>query len=158
MKIECGDCSDFVELTERNYGKILNRYGFRPLKCSSERGGRECLLMVESDSSRMLFVRSDGSNNCGLGSLGAEFPAGGFDSYGETGWYHVVTLLEFKTGKKLLSRRRLNRFLEGKDDYFAWQADLLSKNAEMLFELFRDENEKAWRDEFLRYYKALIEG
>ena len=36
MKIECGDCNDFVELTERNYGKILERYGFRPLKCSSE--------------------------------------------------------------------------------------------------------------------------
>jgi len=74
------------------------------------------------------------------------------------GWYSIVALLEFKTGKKLLTRRRLDKFIEGKENYLSWQEELLTKNADMLFDLFRDENEKTWRDEFLRYYKALIEG
>ncbi len=158
MEIECGDCSEFVELTERNYGKILNRYGFRPLECSSERGGRECLLMVESDSCRLLFVRSDGVETCELGSADAEFPAAGLDVHGDSGWYHIVELLEYKTGKKLLTRRRIAKFSENKADYFTWQAELLSENAEMLFDLFREGREQAWKDEFLQHLRALLEG
>jgi hypothetical protein len=156
MNIECGDCSDFVELTERTFGKILDQFGFHPVQCESDHDGRECLLMAESERCRLLFVRSDGSDNCGLGSLGAEFPAGGFDSHADTGWYHVVTLLEFKSGKRLLTRRLLDKFLEGKESYFAWQADLLSKNVESLFDLFREGDEATWKDEFFRISKAQI--
>jgi hypothetical protein len=158
MNIECGDCSDFVELTEHRFGDILDRHGFRPVKCSSDRGGRECLFLVESDTSRMLFVRSDGADNCTLGSLNAEFPEGGLHEEGESGWYHVVSLLQFKTGKKLLTRRRMDGFFEGKGDYFAWQAELLSDNAKTLFEMFSEDNEKSWKEEFLRYYRAMIGG
>ena len=75
MIADCGDCSDFVELTERRFGAILERYGFRPVRCWSERHGRECLLMLESESSRLLFEGSDGSEDCTLGSLEAEFPS-----------------------------------------------------------------------------------
>jgi len=158
MNIECGDCSDFVKLTGRRFGGILERYGIRPVRCWSERHGRECLLMLESESSRLLFERSDGSENCTLGSLEAEFPESGLHGQGESGWYHVVSLLEFKTGRKLLTRRRMDGFFEGKGDYFTWQAELLTKNADMLFGLFRGGNERTWRDEFLRYYRALIKG
>jgi len=158
MNIECGKCSDFVESTERSYGDILEHHGFRPVKCSAEHDGRECLLMLESDSLRLLFVRSDGAETCELGPVNAEFPEGGLHGQGDSGWYNVISLLEFKTGKKLLTRRRLDRFLEGKEDYYAWQADMLSENVEMLFDLFRDGNEKTWKDEFLEFYKALIKG
>jgi hypothetical protein len=158
MDIECGDCSDFVELTEKRFGDLLERHGFRPVRCTSDRGGRECLLLLESDSSRMLFVRSDGADNCTLGSLQAEFPEGGLHEEGESGWYHVISLIEFKTGKKLLTRRQMDRFFEGKGDYFTWQAELLSENADMLFGLFREGQEQTWRDEFLQYYQALIKG
>jgi len=158
MNIECGDCGDFVELTARRFGGVLERYGFQPVRCWSERHGRECLLLLESESSRLLFERSDGAENCTLGSLEAQFPESGLHGQGESGWYHVVSLLEFKTGKKLLARRRRNAFLDGKEDYFAWQAELLADNAEMLFGLFREGNEKSWRDEFLQYYQALIKG
>lgn len=158
MNIECGDCSDFVDLTERSFGEILEQYGFQPVRCWSERGGRECLLMLESEIGRLLFERSDGSENCTLGSLEAEFPQSGLHGQGESGWYHVVSLLEFKTGKKLLTRRRRDRFIEGKEGYFAWQAELLSQNADMLFAQFREGNEKTWREEFRKYYQALIQG
>lgn len=158
MDMECGDCSDFVEQTEKLYGEMLAQHGFRPVRCTSERGGRECLLLLESDVLRLLFVRSDGAETCELGSLGAQFPEGGLYSQGDSGWYNVISLLEFKTGKKLLTQRRLDKFLEGKDDYFAWQAELLSENADMLFELFRAENEVTWRDEFRNYYQALVKG
>ena len=158
MNIECGDCNDFVELTERNFGEILERYGFRPVKCWADRGGRECMLMVESDANRLLFVRSDGADTCELGSMEATFPEAGLYGEGEYGWYHIVTMLEFKTGKKLLTRRRLKRILDGKENHFAWQAELLSENAEMLFELFRGGNERTWQDEFAKYYQALIKG
>lgn len=158
MDIECGDCRDFVELTERRYGPILERYGFRPVRCSANRGGRECLLMLESENNRLLFVRSDGADNCTLGSLDAEFPEGGLLDEGETGWYHVISLIQFKTGMKLLTRRRMDKFFEGKGDYFAWQAELLSKNTDMLFGLFREGNERTWREEFLRYHRELIKG
>jgi hypothetical protein len=158
MNIECGDCKDFVELTERSYGKILERYGFRPLKCSSEHDGRECRLMLESDRLRLLFMRSDGSETCELGSLEAEFPVGGFDFHGDSGWYNMLTLLEFKTGKKLLTRRRLDKFRENKPEYYAWQAEVLSENAEKLFDLFRVGNEKTWKNEFLKFFKAMLKG
>ena len=114
--------------------------------------------MLESDTGRLLFVRSDGADNCVLGSLVAEFPETGLHEEGESGWYHVISLLQFKTGKKLLTRRRMDKFFEGKGDYFTWQAELLTKNADMLFGLFRGGNERTWRDEFLRYYRALIKG
>jgi hypothetical protein len=158
MNIECGDCSDFVELTERHFGEILKQHGFRPVKCSSDRGGRECMLMVESDANRLLFVRSDGAETCELGSLNAALPEAGLYGEGEHGWYHIVTMLEFRTGKKLLTRRRLNRFLERKEDHFAWQAELLTENAALLFGLFQEGNEETWRDEFTKYYQALIKG
>jgi hypothetical protein len=158
MNIECGDCSDFVELTERRFGELLDRHGFRPVKCSSDRDGRECLLMLESDTGRLLFVRSDGADNCVLGSLEAEFPETGLHEEGESGWYHVISLLQFKTGKKLLTRRRMDKFFEGKGDYFTWQAELFSANAEMLFGLFRGGIEQTWRGEFLQYYRESIKG
>jgi len=158
MKIECGDCSDFVEITERDFGEILARYGFRPVKCSSVRDGRECMLMLESDVSRLLFVRSDGAETCELGSLDAAYPEPWLFGQGEFGWYHVISLLQFKTGKKLLTRRRMDRFFEGKGDYFTWQAELFSANADMLFGLFRGGNERTWRDEFQQYYRESIKG
>lgn len=158
MNIECGDCRDFVELTERHFGGLLKRYGFRPVRCSSERGGRECLFMHESDTLRLLSMRSDGAETCELGSSDAPFPEAGLFSAGEDGWYNVITLLGFRTGKKLLTRRRLDKFLDRKEDYFAWQADLLSKNAETLFEMFSQGNERTWRDDFLQYSKALSKG
>lgn len=158
MKIECGDCDDFVELTVRNFGEILDGYGFRPVKCASDRGGRECVLMVESKDQRLLFVRSDGAETCELGSLDAEFTTNAIDPYGGTGWYNVVSLLEFKTRKKLLTRRRRNKFLDRRADYFAWQAELLSENAGMLFELFEAGREKTWRDEFARFLKEKVGG
>ncbi len=92
------------------------------------------MLLLESDLLRLLFVRSDGAETCQLGSLDADLPDGGLYSQGDTGWYNVISLLEFKTGEKLLTRRRLDKFLEEKENYFAWQAELLTKNAEMLFE------------------------
>jgi len=158
MDIECGDCNDFVELTERQFGGILDHHGFRPIRCTSEHDGRECILLFESRNNRLLFVRSDGADSCALGSLDAEFPESGIHGQGENGWYHVVALLEFRSGKKLLTRRRLNKFLEGKDDYFLWQANLLADNADELFGLFSSGNEATWRNGFMQYYRALIKG
>jgi hypothetical protein len=114
--------------------------------------------MLESDTGRLLFVRSDGADNCTLGSSEAGFPESGLHEEGESGWYHVVSLVEFKTGKKLLTRRRMDKFFEGKGDYFAWQAELLSANAEMLFGLFRPGADPGWRDDFAEYYRARVEG
>jgi len=158
MEIECGDCGDFVELTDKHYGDILRLHGLLPVRCSAEHGGRECLLMLESDRLRVLFMRSDQVETCELGSLGAEFPVGGLDVYGDSGWYNVITLLEFKGGKKLLTRRRITQFAQDKPGYFAWQAELLSKNAETLFGLFEQGREQTWKDEYLRFFKAQLKG
>jgi hypothetical protein len=158
MEIECGGCGGFVEQTERDFGSLLDRYGFRPVKCVSIRDSRECKLMVESDELRLLFVRSDGAETCQLGSPQAGFPEHGLYSQGDTGWYNVITLLEFRYGKKLLTPRRLKELMEHKPDYYSWQAKLLAENAESLFELFGDAKRGTWEDEFLQFYRKSLES
>ncbi len=158
MDIDCGECNNFAEGTEANFGELLKRRGFQPVKCTAERGGRECTLMMESSQLRLLFVRSDGAETCDLGSLDAEFPEDGLVGQGENGWYHLVTLLEFKTGKKLLTQRRIAKFSENQEEYYAWQAELLSEHEDMLFEMFGDNQQVNWHEDFMGYYRELVGG
>ena len=51
--------------------------------------------------------------------------------------------------------RRKTGLLAG---YFAWQAELLSQNADMLFGLFEQGRERTWKAEFLGFFEAQLKG
>ncbi|HEX8597824.1 MAG TPA: hypothetical protein VF952_04835 [Chloroflexia bacterium] len=73
---------------------------------------------------------------------------------GETGWYSMLFLLEFRTGTKLLTRNRIDRIWAGELDSFEWQASLLEKHAEALFQMFAPGVPQTWRDGFARFRQA----
>ena len=149
--VDCGDCSDFVESVHRHLGHLISRYGFRPVRCESERGGRECMWMLESDRCRLLFTLSDGAEDCSLGKVETRFPDWiSFLLNGEIGWYNTRFLIELKTGKELLNRKLVNEFREGKRTYFEWISPLLEKWMPELIAMFDGHEELTWHGDLER--------
>jgi hypothetical protein len=152
MSEDCGECNGFRHNVERYYVAILNRFGFTLARCSSDYGGRECLLMYRSKQCQLLFIRSDGAEAGTIGSLEAPFPEGELlHTNGELGWYHVAPLVEFKSGKKVFTPRLLNEFRNGDRIYFEWESQLMSSWAEVLIEMFAPGKPQEWHDDFARY-------
>lgn len=151
INVDCGDCNEFAEYAQRHLGDLLSRYGFRSVQCESDRGGRECVWMLESEHCRMLFTLSDNEENCSLGRVETPFP--GMISFllnGEIGWYGTLFLIEFKTGKELLNLKLVNEFVEGKRVYFEWLSPLLEKWMEELIAMFDGREELTWHEDFVR--------
>lgn len=152
MSEDCGDCNSFRQYMEHYYLAILNRFGFTLARCSSEHEGRECLLMYRSKQCQLLFILSDGAEGCAIGALEAPFPEGVLlRTNGEIGWYHVASLIEFKSGKKVLTPRLLNEFRSGDPIYFEWESQLMSSWAEVLIDMFAPGKPQQWHDDFAQY-------
>lgn len=148
-QVECGDCSDFVEHAQRYLGELLSSYGFESVRCEAERGGRECMWMLESRRCRMLISLSDGEQDCSLGKSDTSFPDWtSFYLNGERGWYNTRFLIELKTGKELLNRKLVNQIVEGEQVYFEWLAALLEQWMPELIAMF-DDSELSWHGELV---------
>ncbi len=155
MSVDCGDCNSFRAYAERYYHPLLSRYGFRLAECAAAHGGRECALLYRSDRCQLLLTLSDGSDDCLLGGLEQPFPGtNSLRSNGEQGWYHVVALIEWKSGKKLLTSRLLDEFRDGKRVYFSWESQLVAQWADQLFDLFAPGKPREWHEDFARFARA----
>ena len=152
MSIDCGSCAPFHSRVEQHYNVLLHRYGFSPVECSADRNGRECTLMYESSRCRLVFIRSDGAKSCTIGSLETPFPGNTLlHTRGEQGWYHAITLIEWKSGKKLLTARLIDEVHDGKRNYLAWEAQHVAQWANQLFELFAPGKSRQWQDDFAQF-------
>ena len=151
MVVDCGDCNHFVETVQRHLGDLISRYGFRSVQCESDRDGRECVWMLESERCRLLFTLMDGAEDCSLGRVDTPFPGKiSFFLNGEIGWYNTQFLIEFKTGKELLNRKLVSQFKEGKRAYFEWLSPLLEKWMAELIAMFDGQEELIWHDDLAR--------
>ncbi len=151
INVDCGDCNDFVENIQRDLGDLLSRYDFHSVQCDSQRGGRECVWMLESERCRLLFTLSDGEDACSLGTVDTAFPGNeSFLRNGEIGWYDTLWLIEFRTGKQLLDLKLINEFVAGKRVYFEWLSPLLDEWVVKLFGMFAGDGQLAWHDDFLQ--------
>lgn len=154
MDVDCGDCDYFVENVQRHLGDLLSQHGFRSVQCQAERGGRECTWMLESDRCRLLFTLADGAEACSIGKLDTAFP-GNISYYlnGEIGWYNALWLIEFKTGKQLLTRKLINKLWEGKLVYFEWLSPMLEKWMPELISMF-ESDQITWHDDLIKMLEA----
>lgn len=151
IQVDCGDCNDFVENVQRHLGDLLTQYDFHSIECDSQRDGRECVWMVESDRCRLLFTLMDGAQDCSIGRLTTPFPGNvSFYLNGELGWYNTLWLIELKTGKQLLTRRLINDLWEGKFEYFEWLSPMLAQWMDALINMFIGKGELTWHADLVR--------
>ena len=153
---ERSQCERFRLYAERSYKPLLVRHGFSLVDCAGDHDGRECMLMYRSDRCHLLLSLSDGSEDCILGGLEQPFPGLGLHrTDGQDGWYHAVALIEWKSGRKLLTSRLLNEVRSGRRLYFEWESRLVEQWADRLFALFEPGRPRQWHDEFTRF-RAMI--
>ncbi|MCG8352957.1 MAG: hypothetical protein MI924_34770 [Chloroflexales bacterium] len=108
--------------------------------------------MYQSTQCRLLFILSDGAEGCAIGSLEALFPEGvSLRTNGEMGWYHIVPLIEFKSGQKVFTARLLNEFRDGERIYFEWESQLMAKWIDVLIGMVAPNKQQDWHDAFVRY-------
>lgn len=149
-KLDCGDCTRFVESAAGELQSVLDRYQFRSVDCDAQRDGRECVWMLESDRCRMLVTLSDGQEDCSLGAADADFPPNVMLKLnGELGWYNALHLIQFKSGKQLMTRKLIKQFVERKRSYFEWLAPLLEQWMDELIPMFEAGGGDSWRDDYL---------
>lgn len=155
MAVDCGDCNDFVENIQRHLGDLLSRYDFHSVQCDSQRDGRECVWMLESERCLLLFTLMDGAQDCSMGKLDTPFPGNvSFFLNGEIGWYNTLWLIELRAGKQLLTRRLIDDLWEGKLVYFEWLSPMLEEWMDELIAMFDDQEELTWHDDLVRMLEA----
>jgi hypothetical protein len=152
---DCGDCTPFAERALRAYQPLLTRYGFDAVDCTSDRGGRECVLMYRAHNAALLFILTDSAEATAIADPAAPFPTNGWSGVdGEDGWYSVVGLIEYHAKKKLMTRKLLDEFALGKRDALAWEAGLMNDWIERLMGLFAPDTPPTWQDDFSKYART----
>jgi hypothetical protein len=150
-----GECDGFERRVERHFGPLLARHGFALAGRALAGSGQHlsCQLLYASGGCLVLFESGDGAEACALGATGTPPPPVGILHHldGRDGWYEVGELVEFSTGRRLLSPRLLERMRDGRLDQLAWLAGVLGERAEALFGLFQPGRPPAWHERFLGY-------
>ncbi len=155
MTIDCGACNDFVAYALSHFSAFLARHDFQFIECATAHDGRECSVMYQSARCRLLLTLSDGAYDCSLATLDTPFPGTvAFYLNGEAGWYSVLFLIEYKLGKKLLTRRQIEKIWRGELDKFAWIASLLDDWSDTLVNMFAAGKPLAWHNDFARFIDA----
>jgi hypothetical protein len=143
--VDCGDCNDFHAKVVRSYQPFLSRHGFEFSECSAEFYGRECVIMYTGPECKLLFVLTDGAEMTALADGQASFPPNGWDGKnGENGWFGVVSLMEFLSGRTIMTRKLVDEFVEHTRDYYEWEAALMSEWDERLLALFAPGTPPTW--------------
>lgn len=152
MLPECGDCAPFVERALRSFQALLTRYGFDVVDCTSDRGGRECVLMYRANSAALLFILTDSSEFTAIADPATPFPTNGWSGIdGEGGWYSVVGLIEYLAKKRLLTRKVIDELALGKRDAFGWEAGLMNDWIERLLGMFAPGAPPTWQADYAKY-------
>jgi len=152
---DCGDCTPFAESARRAYQPLLTRYGFEGVDCSSDRGGRECALMYRNGQAALLFILADSAEGTGISQSDAVFPDNGWSGVdGADGWYSAIGLIEYLSGKKLMTRKLMDQLMRGQVDYFTWEAALMHDWIERLMALFAPGQPRTWQDDFAKYART----
>ena len=143
------ECHLYLTTIEPYFTSVLTRYGFILQNCDCQRAGRECVAMYETKHQRLLLHLSDGDFAVLLGSSEAAFPGPyDIDRSGADGWYAVFLLVEFQSGRRVWTQKRINRFQRGELDQYSFEADLFAEWADRLLPLFAPGHDPAWQAAF----------
>lgn len=146
-------CAEFVARINAYFGEMFARHSFALADCLCLHDGRECSALYQSPGARLLVEFSDGAFHVLLGSLDAPFPGGiSLDYAGQSGWYALFLLAEFKSGRRVYTEKVVQRIWSGKIDPYRFEADLFSRWASRVLPLFAATQEQPWQTAFRRRY------
>lgn len=146
-------CAQFTAHVGSCFGKMFEQRSFEPADCLCLRDGRECTALYRSPAASLLAELSDGAFHILLGPPDAPFPGGTYiDHAGQSGWYALFLLVEFKSGQQIHTKKVLKRFLDGELDPYRFEADLFGRWADRILPMFEAAQEQSWRAEFRRYF------
>ncbi len=147
-------CAQFTAHVGSCFGKMFEQRSFELADCVCLHDGRECTALYQSPGSRLLAELSDGQFTILLGSLDAPFPGGVYiDRAGQSGWYALFLLAEFKSGQRVYPRKVVQRIWNGEIDPYRFEADLFERWADRLLPMFEATQEQSWRAAFRRWYE-----
>lgn len=146
-------CAEFTAHIGSYFGEVLEKRSFDLVDCLCLYDGRECSALYQSSGTRLLVELSDGAFHVLLGSLDAPFPGGiSLDYAGQSGWYALFLLAEFKSGQRVYTEKVVQRVWSGEIDPYRFEADLFAHWADRLLPMFGAAQEQGWRADFRRYY------
>lgn len=145
-------CTEFTTHIGSYFGEMFNKHSFDLVDCLCLHDGRECSALYQSPAARLLAELSDGAFHVLLGSLDAPFPGGiSIDYAGQSGWYALFLLVEFKSGHRVYTETVVQRIQSGAIDPYRFEAGLFARWAERILPMFEVAQEQTWRSEFRRY-------
>lgn len=146
-------CAQFSALVNSYFKESFERRSFEPADCLCLRDGRECIALYRSPAASLLAELSDGAFHILLGPPDAPFPGGTYiDHAGQSGWYALFLLVEFRSGQQIHTKKVLKRFLDGELDPYRFEADLFERWADQILPMFGAAQEQSWRTAFRRYF------
>lgn len=146
-------CAHFTDLISTYFGGSFKNRSFEPADCLCLRDGRECTALYRSPAASLLAELSDGAFHILLGSADAPFPGGTYiDHAGQSGWYALFLLVEFRSGQQIHTKKVVQRFQNGELDPYRFEADLFGRWADRILPMFEAAQEQSWRAEFRRYF------
>ena len=142
-------CAQFTAHVGSYFGKMFEQRSFEPADCVCLRDGRECTALYRSPAASLLAELSDGAFHILLGLPDAPFPGGTYiDHAGQSGWYALFLLVEFKSGRQIYTEKVAQRFLDGELDPYRFEADLFERWADRILPMFGTSQEQRWRVDF----------
>jgi hypothetical protein len=146
-------CAQFTAHVGSCFGKMFEQRSFELADCVCLRDGRECTAIYQSPEARLLAELSDGQFTILLGSPDAPFPGGVYiDRAGQSGWYALFLLAEFKSGQQVYPKKVVQRIWNGEIDPYRFEADLFERWADQILHMFEATQEQSWRAAFRRYF------
>lgn len=145
-------CTQFTALVNSYFGESFKRRSFDLADCVCLRDGRECTALYRSPAASLLAELSDGALYILFGSPDAPFPSGTYiDHAGQSGWYALFLLAEFKSGQQVYPKKVVQRIWNGEIDQYRFEADLFERWADRILPMFEAAQEQSWRAAFRRY-------
>ncbi len=118
------NCNDFVEIIRDHFLYLFDDHEFDLIQLSERAFGEQCLLILESPSCRIRFIRERGGVLSAIGGLDAPLTwSQGLDDKGL--WYAMMLTIDYVNGRARRTRKE--------------SLDLIQKFSERSFEENLDE-------------------
>lgn len=137
-------CQTMHTLVEKHFSPFLSNHGFFFVTCESDGSPNrweKIYCTYESSTHRILFSTYDGSFDIFLATNGTKFPSpkDTTTDYLDTNhdWHHIITLIEKKLGKKVLTDAIIHQMHEGNINQITWTAEQLTNYERNLFEMVK---------------------
>jgi hypothetical protein len=151
------DCDVFMAYATSHFGALLDGHGFDLVEWRSRPAravAPECDLLYESDRCRLLFGQEGTGSYAAMAPRGTHLPPGVPRTDGADGWYRVVHLVEFKSGKHLLTDKLQRQLVDERLEQFEWLSGLLDHWAPELYDMFDVDKPDSWHDDFVRFHQT----